>query len=149
VNSPTYTAYLEGSLRLSATGEWWHEGVAFTHPELIALFHRSIVWDAGTKRYLVRIGEGAATFTCEDTAYFVATLLTEQTPWYITLLDGTIEPLDPAMFSLGTDNQIYCRVKGGHRARLTRGAHQNLLCFAIDAETLLIGDVPVKLRRCE
>jgi len=149
VNSPTETAYLEGSLRLSATGEWWHDGVAFTHPELIALFHRSIVWDAPTQRYLVRIGAGAATFTCEDSPYFVAAVITEHTPWRITLLDGSTEPLDPAGIWLGAENQIYCRVKGGHPARLTRGAHQHLLRYAVDAETLMIGAVPVKLRRHE
>lgn len=147
MSRPHYTAYLEGSLRLSATGEWWHEGVPFTHPELIRLFHRSIVWDDASASYLIRIGNAAAYFTCEDTAFFVASIQTAHVPWEVTLYDETIEPLDPATLSIGADNQVYCRVKGGHPARFCRAAHQDLLAYTRDETTLLIGGVPISVPR--
>jgi uncharacterized protein len=138
---------MEGTLRLSATGEWWHEGRPFTHPELARLFHRSIVWDEESKRYVVQIGVGVAHFTYDDTAYFVAEIIETASEWQVVLFDGSREPLVPSTLSVGDENQIYCVVKGGHRARLSRSAHQHLLRYArSDSEIEIAGTVVCVLK---
>lgn len=142
---PHYTAYMEGTLRLSATGEWWHEGRPFTHPELSKLFHRSIVWDEKTQRYVVKIGVGIAYFSYDDTAFFVAEIVEGPREWQVVLFDGSREALLPSTLSVGHENQLYCLVKGGHRARLSRSAHQHLMRYArSDTELEIAGAlVPV------
>lgn len=140
---------MEGTLRLSATGEWWHEGSPFTHPELTKLFHRAIVWDEGSKRYLVKIGSGVAHFTYDDTAYFVGEILESPSDWRIVMFDGTIEPFLPATLLVGREHQLYCSVKGGHRARLSRPAHQHLLRYARSDDELEIGGAVIRIRRVD
>jgi hypothetical protein len=138
---------MEGSLRLSATGEWWHEGTPFSHPELMKLFHRSIVWDETAQRYMVKIGVGVAHFTLDDTAYFVAEILEAPDRWQVTLFDGTTELLEPETLSVGAAHQIYCRVKGGHRARFSRAAHQHLMRHALSDTEIEIAGEKIKLQR--
>jgi hypothetical protein len=133
-----YTAYLTGVLTLSEHGVWHHEGVPFSNQKLSSLFHRSIVWSPTEKSYVVRIGKGQATFTCEDTAYFVSGLNTDAKPWEITLADGAVEELDAHSLHTGEHHQIYCTVKNGHRARFMRNVHQQLLEYAVDESTILV-----------
>lgn len=140
-----YTAYLQGSLTLTARGEWRHEGAPFTNHAVIALFTRSIAFEDGA--YYVRIGPQRAAFTCEDTAYFVVELLDETSPWRVKLADGSEEPLDAASLALGTEDQIYCTVKGSHRARFIGGSHQRLLAHAVSDSALRIDGREVAPRR--
>ena len=65
----------------------------------------------------------------------------EDTPWVVThveadaaggftvvLNDESREPLDPATLTVGADDVLYCRVKGGaHRARFLRPAYYALM----------------------
>lgn len=130
-----YTAYLDGKLILSAEGEWVHEGTPFQNERLSDLFFRSIEWEAERNRYVLRIGKGIATFTCEDTAYFV---LAFGPGWTAILSDGSSEPLSAGTLAAGRSSQIYCEVKGGHRARLSRAAHQTLLEHAVSDDQVEI-----------
>ncbi len=125
-----YTAYLEGSLKLSRTGEWWHNGSPFQNQRLADFFSQHIVWDASAKRYFVQIGAQRATFDCEDTAYFVLHIDESAIPWKLTLSDGTTESFEPDTLVRGKEDQLYCTVHGQHRARLSRAAHQILLRHA-------------------
>lgn len=147
--SSMYTAFLEGSLVLSKTGEWWHEGVIFQNERLSGLFHRSIQFDSEHNAYVVRIGAQQATFTCEDTPYFVSALIETPSGPTIRLLDGSEEPLNQESLTVGAESQIYCTVKGGHRARLTRGAHQDLADKAIDESRVRICGQIIELKKHE
>ncbi len=147
MNEIRYTAYLEGSLKLSKYGEWWHNGVQFQNQRLAELFHRSIVWDEEEQKYFVRIGPQRASFTCEDTAYFVVALDVTKSPWQILLADGSTEVLDPSSLRCGKEDQIYCQVKHTYRARFKRAAYQVLLQHVRDEDTLLIDDKEVRLER--
>lgn len=140
-----YTAYLKGNLALSKNGIWFYNGTPFTNPQIISLFHRSIVWDEAEKNYFVQIGQGRATFTCEDTAYFVQELHDSSAPWSVTLLDGTTETLAAETLLVGNEGQIYCSVKGGLRARFLRNVHQQLLIHTISNDTLLVAGQRIKL----
>jgi hypothetical protein len=142
-----YTALLEGSLTLTKHGSWVHEGVPFSNPKVSDLFHRSVVWDTERKCPVVRLGAQQATFTCEDTPYFVAALRTDTMPWRIVLAGGSEEPLVPESISIGNEEQFYCRAKGTFRARFMRAAHQSLLEYVVDENTLRIGEALVHPRR--
>jgi hypothetical protein len=144
-----YTAYLQGSLKLSRFGEWWHEGKPFANPRLADLFHRSIVWDDSLKQYFIQIGKQRAAFTCEDCAFFVSTLNDDGAPWLINCLHGVSEPLDPATLSIGGEEQIYCSLQSGHRARFLSAALQVALRHAVDENQLQVGPLLVLLPRLE
>ncbi|MBN8550445.1 MAG: DUF1285 domain-containing protein [Deltaproteobacteria bacterium] len=122
-----YTAYLKGSLKLSKTGEWWHNGQPFENKRVSDLFTRSVVWDPALKEYFVQIGAQRASFDCEDTAFFVTSIDENTSPWTISISDGSSEQLQAQTIEAGAEDQLYCLVHGTHRARLTRAAHQSLL----------------------
>jgi hypothetical protein len=141
-----YTAQLQGVLRLSYEGLWFHEGKQFENQALADLFSRSIVWDASEQAYFVQIGRQRARFTYDDTAYMVRELLVEIDTTTLRLSDGSQEPLRPATLKVGPEAQFYCLVKGGHRARFTRSAHQDLLQYAIDDDTVELNGVRISLK---
>lgn len=145
--SPMYTAYLEGSLVLSKTGDWWHNGSIFENERLAKLFHKSICFDQEQNKYVVRIGAQQATFTCEDTAFFVTEIKEVNGSFVAKLLDESEEVLALESLSLGGDDQIYCQIKGGHRARLTRGAHQTLVANAVDDSHVCLAGKTFELKR--
>lgn len=140
-----YTAYLKGSLALTSGGEWTHNGKPFENRTIIELFSRSIVWDETDREYYIQIGAQRAQFDCEDCAYFVLGIDEAASPWRVELSDGSSEPLRPETLWLGNQNQIYCLVHGMHRARFGRAAHQRLVAYAQDEETLLIDARPQRL----
>lgn len=141
-----YTAYLQGSLKLAATGEWRHNGEPFQNQKLSELFSRSIVWDQSAGQYFVQIGQQRAAFDCEDTAYFVLSIDDKEVPWSLHLSDGRTEALRPTTLCSGPENQVYCTVHETHRARLSRPAHQILLQHAVSDDSILIGGAEYRLR---
>lgn len=141
-----YTAYLEGSLQLTAAGEWIHNGVPFQNSSVIALFNRSVVWDPHDARYYVRIGKQQATFRCDDTAFFATALEQTRSPWRIVFSDGREEELLSARLSQGSAHQLYYkRSFDGQYARCSRGVHQQLVEHALDESTLRIDGVPARI----
>jgi hypothetical protein len=146
-----YTAQLQGSLKLSRTGEWWHEGRPFENQRLAALFHRSIVFDESLGSFVIRIGTQQAIFDLEDTALFVDAIEATETYTRVVLNDGRSFLLSAIPIFLGSEDQIYVLVPrignralpnadapDAVRARLSRGAHQVLLQHLQDDGTLLI-----------
>lgn len=145
MNFSGYTAYLDGSLKLDKFGQWWHQGRPFQNNKLSIFFHRSIIWEPSDARYMLQIGQQRATFTCEDTAYFVMRLLDQQSPWRIELNDQSTENLAARSLSIGAENQFYCLVKEGqHRARFAREAYQALLSYIVDESSLRIDGALIK-----
>ncbi len=144
-----YTAELKGSLKLSKSGEWWHNGVPFKREKLSNLFHRSIVWDEKERQYFVKIGRQRARFDLEDTAYFVMKIEESSKAWQVLLNDGSLEALNPLALYQGKENQLYLTVKGNHLARFSRSAHQRILTHAIDENTLLLGGIKAVIHPLE
>ena len=72
----------------------------------------------------------------EDTAYFVEYLDETKTPWQLTFLDGSIEPLDAKTLSMAETGEFYCKKLAGQTAKFRRGAHQRLLEHATSEDTL-------------
>ena len=143
-----YTANLTGSLRLSNNGEWFHNGVRFQNDRLAKLFHRSIEWDDKEQQYFVRIGKQRARFDKDDTAYFVVAIDDTLDPWGLILADESHETLNIESLARGKEEQVYCTVKGSHRARLTRQAYQVLVEHVVDEEHVAIGSTLVCLKNC-
>ena len=151
-NQPLYTALLQGSLRLSRQGDWWHNGKPFTNQKVAELFHRSLAWDPSRSAFVIRLGQQQATFDCEDTAYFVLSLVTSCLPWQIALNDGRLLALDPHSLRYGSEGQFYCAVRAAVPdqgveasaplvlARFSRPAHQSLVEHAEDERSLRVGD---------
>jgi len=142
-----YTAYLEGSLVLTAQGVWVHNGTPFANQRLSELFSRSVVWDSQHNAYTVRIGAQQACFTCEDTPYFVM----EFDPGTLQLRLSNDSHYSLALDSLrvGSSGQFYCRVavNPGRQdvARFSRPAHQSLLAHAVDDQHLELAGKVIKL----
>lgn len=137
-SDPLYTAVMEGSLYLNSGGRWIHDGIEVTHPGLISFLHRSISWDDSLNKYVIRYGKGRATFTYENTVYFVKQIITETDPWQIQLMDDSIESLKPEELAVDNQNRIYCPVKKDHYACLLSSPHQQLLCHAVSDTELAI-----------
>lgn len=140
-----YTAFLKGSLKLDSFGMWHHDERPFLNDKLAALFHRSIVWDQESSRYLLQIGRQRAEFDVEDTAWFVLLLEDGGFPWKIVLSDGSTEHFRPDTVSIGGDGQFYHLVKGCHRARFSRPAHQRLLEHACSEREILVNGKRVQI----
>jgi hypothetical protein len=144
-----YTAFLKGSLKLDCFGIWHHDDRPFANDKLAALFHRSIIWDETTQCYLIQIGRQRAEFDVEDTAWFVMLLDDVSYPWKLVLSDGSTEAFRPDAVSVGHDGQFYHLVKGGHRARLSRPAHQRLLDHACSEREILVNGKRIQLPGAE
>jgi len=58
-------------LRLDAEGRWMHEGEAFTHAGVTALFDRGLDLHPTTREPIVRIGEQWCYVRCDDLPFVV------------------------------------------------------------------------------
>lgn len=138
---------LSGSIHLSAEGAWSHGGTEFTNERVADLFHRSVEWDEASAQYVLHIGQQRATFSREDTAYFVADLDGEIFPPQLRLLGGQEENLRPETLRVGDRHQVYCDLQNKHRARFTRAAHQHLMKYASGEQEFTFGGQVVRLKR--
>jgi hypothetical protein len=117
-------------IELDAEGGWRHAGEPFTHPNLIALFHRSIGRTAGGT-YVLSIPPFTYPILVLDTPRFVRHVRIDKAPGAggVTLLlsDGSEEALDPSTLAHVAERGLYCRV-GAERwlARFLRPAYYAL-----------------------
>lgn len=144
-----YTADLSGSLRLSAEGEWYHNGIKFQREKLIHLFHRSIVWDEDAQRFFLQIGRQRAIFEYDDTVFFVVAIDDAEIPCRIELADGSSQTLKHDSLVLGEQGQFYCTLQNGRRARLLRNVHQYLCSKISENGVLSLGTVEVDLKESQ
>jgi len=121
-------------LRLDAYGRWFHEGEAFTHPGLIALFNRGIDVLPETGEPIVRIGEHWAHIRCDDVPFIVRTVRVSATGLEALLNTETWVAFPPDVLRLGPGGVLYAEVSPGRRARFSRAAQASL------ADHLLEGD---------
>ncbi len=141
-----YEICLDADLRLTKYGDWIHKGVTFENTKLIRLFNRSVRYKAAADKYFLQVGIGIASFTCEDTGFFVTILHDDAQPWEVSLSNELRLPVDPQALSLGTEGQIYLALRDGARARFSRAAFQALAAHVIDENHLRMGDYIIHLR---
>ena len=131
----------ESSIRLDASGRFWHQGQLVDNPRMARAFSSWIKRHPDDGRFILENGYDWTYFTVEDVPYLVTSLVptisAEGQGAKIVLSDGSDEPLSGEGLSLGAQGAVYCRVKGGaFEARFTPSAQTSL-------EPLLVaGDTP-------
>lgn len=112
-------------LRLDREGRWYHEGEAFEHARLIALFDRGIDAHPETGEPIVHIGERWCYFAADDTPFIVRRL--ESTPEGLVaqLNNGERHPVPAAGFEVAGDF-VYVQLAPHRRARLDRATQSRL-----------------------
>jgi hypothetical protein len=103
----------ESTLRLDATGHFWHEGARVEHAGLASALHSWIARHPDDGRYILTNGYDWTYFTVDDAPYFVRSLRIEPTQVVLSLSDGSEEPWDPASTRTGADAALYAQVKQG------------------------------------
>lgn len=114
-------------IRFGRDGEWYSDGERIENRAIARLFSRCVARDPAGGYRLV-MGDEQAPLEVEDTPFVVRQIDGDPASGFRVILnDETSEPLDPATLRSGSDDALYCRVKGGeHEARLLRPAHYAL-----------------------
>jgi uncharacterized protein len=105
----------ESTLRLDATGRFWHDGDRVEHAGLSAAFHSWISRHPDNGRYILTNGYDWTYFAVDDAPFFVRSVGIEPDRIMLRLSDGTEEPWAPETTRVGADAALYARVKGGVR----------------------------------
>jgi len=146
-----FTSYMGKELFLSKNGEWFHEGVKFSHKKLASLFHRSIRWDAELNSFVIRIGKGRATFTHDGYVRFVTAITETDAGISVIFASDESLPMSPKDLCIQQeeDQEIFLlRSPGFPTARFTRRAQQLLLQYAQSDNSLKIGDAIFTIPSC-
>jgi hypothetical protein len=116
-----------GRISFRRDGHWYNDEERIENPRIALLFSQSIRRNPdGT--YFLQVAEERAPITIEDTAYVVMSIADDGHGGFVTITNDEVrEPLNPATLEVGSDNVLYCRVKGGEfRARFLRSAYYHL-----------------------
>jgi hypothetical protein len=104
----------ESTLRLDATGRFWHEGARVEHAGLEAALHAWISRHPDDGRYILTNGYDWTYFTVDDAPYFVRAVKITAEGVTLVLSDGAEEPWEPASSRVGPGDALYASVKRGH-----------------------------------
>ncbi len=117
---------------LDKEGRWFNEGVEITHARTCLLFSQSLQRGHDGK-YYIKIGRESAAVILEDTPYIVKSVTAqagsggEADTYLLDLNDDTKESLAPHTITIGKNNVMYCKVKGGaEQARFLRPAYYQI-----------------------
>ncbi len=121
------------SIRLDASGVWWHEGGRVENPRVAALFSRSVNRTPGGT-WVLEIAPFTYPIEVEDTPLFVEKIASDRDdPGHpderltLTLSDATTEALIPDSLAYDALRGMTCAVKGGRfEARFKRPAFHAL-----------------------
>jgi hypothetical protein len=130
----------ESTIRLDATGRFWHEGAPVTHAGMAQAFAAWIARHPDDGRYILTNGYDWTYFTVDDAPFFVRSARVDASGVVLALSDGSEEPLDPAGLAVGKHDALYCRVKGGaFEARFTPAAQTALAPLLVEHEDGAVG----------
>jgi hypothetical protein len=113
-------------LRLDADGRWYHDGEAFTHAGLIALFNRGIDVSPETGEPIVRVGEQWAYFRCDDVPFIVRTVRLTPDGLEAVLNTEARTTIAPAALRASRSGVLYAAFAPGRLARFSRAAQAAL-----------------------
>jgi hypothetical protein len=121
----------ESTLRLDASGRFWHDGALVQHAGLAAGLHSWISRHPDDGRYILTNGYDWTYFTVDDAPYFVRSIRLDPEHVTLVLSDGTEELLDPATTRIGAGDALYASVKksapgGPFEAKFTPHAQGSL-----------------------
>lgn len=126
-----FTAIGSGKIRFGRDGRWYSDDEVIPNRAICRLFsqHLRVLPDG---RGRLEIGEDKADVIIEDTPWVVTAVDGDPERGFdVVLNDDTREPLDPTTLTVGPDDVLYCRVKGGrYEARFLRPAYYALMRHA-------------------
>lgn len=115
-------------------GTWFHKGAPLIHRELLLFFYQCLYQD-DEGRYIIRLKDQVCCLDVEDTPFVI--LRTEFSAagsdggkdcFILHLIDDTREELEPETLSIGADNVLYCKIRGGRfTARFSRPSYYQLV----------------------
>ena len=105
----------ESTLRLDATGRFWHDGERVEHAGLSAALHSWVSRHPDDGRYILTNGYDWTYFTVDDAPFFVRAVRIEPDRLLLLLSDGTEEPWEPKTTRVGEGDALYASVKRGAR----------------------------------
>jgi len=123
-----FTAISSGRIKFGKDGLWYSDDEVIPNRAIRRLFSKALLVGPDGRARL-ELGEDRAEVLIEDTPWVVTHVDGDPATGFTILLnDETSEPLDPATLSIGADDVLYGRVKGGaHRARFLRPAYYALM----------------------
>lgn len=111
-------------------GWWYANDERIQNRRINVLFSQHLRrTSAGT--YEIAIGWDKVAVEIEETPYVITRVSGDATQGFtLRLNDESEEPLDPTSLSIGRENVLYCRVKGGaETARFLRPAYYQLTVY--------------------
>lgn len=144
----------ESKIRIDREGRFWHEGERVEHQGLERAFAQWVTWDDESQRYQLRNSLDWCWITVEDAPLVVwaARVDAEGRVW-LSLSDGSVEPLAIETLRVDRNDVPYCAVRGGTvDAKFLQAAAFSLLDHAEpegDGWALVLGPTRVKLARVD
>ncbi|MCC6900241.1 MAG: DUF1285 domain-containing protein [Polyangiaceae bacterium] len=133
----------ESTLRLDREGRFWHDGVRVEHPGMQRAFASWIDLHPDDGRFILQNGYDWTYFAVDDVPFFVQKLRVTAEGASVVLSDGSEESLDPATLSIGANDAVYLRVKGGRfEARFMPEAQTELAPLLVETDA---GDPALRL----
>jgi hypothetical protein len=105
----------ESTLRLDASGRFWHDDMEVKHPGLAAAFHSWISRHPDDGRYILTNGYDWTYFTVDDAPYFVRSVRIDPEQVTLVLSDGSDEAWVPETTRVGEGDALYAKVKTASR----------------------------------
>jgi uncharacterized protein len=129
----------ESSLRLDASGRFWHDGAEVKHAGLAAAFHTWISRHPDDGRYILTNGYDWTYFTVDDAPYFARSVRIEPDRIMLVLSDGSEEAWAPETTRIGADSALYASVKrdargGPYEAKFTPYAQGSLAPALVEGD---------------
>ena len=121
-----FWAVSSGAISFRHDGRWYSDGEPINNARIALLFSRCLR-ETDDGRWQIAMADERAFVTIEDTPWVVTGVERDADGTFrVRLNDGSEEPLDPSTLSVGAENVLYTRVKGGYRARFLRTAYYAL-----------------------
>jgi len=120
-------------ISIDGQGQWWYDGNKIVHPEVLALFKKSLAVDEATGQFCIDYKGKKALVMVEKTPFFIHDINLEKSDdgelaqVVLQLDDGTFENLDPESLGLDDSGALQVKVKEGQfSARCLSTAHFRL-----------------------
>jgi hypothetical protein len=129
----------ESTIRLDASGTFFHDGALVDHPRLAMAMHTWIRRHPDDGRYILSNGYDWTYFTVDDAPYVVRSIREDGEHLVLALSDATEEAWNIGTTRVGGDGALYATVKksapgGPFEAKLTRHAQTALAPFLTEKD---------------
>jgi len=136
----------ESTIRLDASGCFWHDGARVEHRGLAAALHTWIGRHPDDGRYILNNGYDWTYFAVDDAPYTVRTVRLEAERIVLVLSDGSDEELRAPTLRVAADGALHADVKAGAAggpfdAKFSRHAQTALGPALVETEDGAVGIV--------